>query len=532
MATTRSRSSVRWWTLALVSVSTFMLILDLSIVAVALPSIQRSLHSSFSDLQWVFDAYALTLAAFLVTSGSVADRYGRKRVFVLGLLVFTVASLACGLALNSLALNISRGVQGVGAAIMYAVGPALLGHEFHGKERAQAFSVFGAATGIAAAAGPLIGGALTAGPGWRWIFLMNVPIGLVMLPLAWTKLRESRLAKSVPPDVAGMVAFTISLSAIVLAIIRGNADGWFSVSNVVLYAVSVVFLIVFLVIARARSERAMLDLTMLRGRTFLGLCVATLIMNAGGMPFIFIATTYMQSVLHNSAWEAGLRFLPMTAAMFVAGALAGPLIQRVPFRVILSLAFVTIGAGLLLTRLSDAHGTWVQLIPALVAAGVGMGTFQPARAALSIGVFEPARAGVASGINETFQQVGIALGLAVAGSFFENRVIHSFEQTQMGAALGPQAHEAGSAISAGAIETVAGGAPVPQVADQIVADGRFAFTEGFHQTMTMCAIFGFVAAIIAVFTLTNKSLHESALSGVPPEVDENEEERPARPVSS
>jgi len=520
--------ALRWWTLAVVSVSTFMLMLDLSIVAIALPSIRADLDASFGQMQWVFDAYALTLAAFLVTAGSVADRNGRKRTFLLGLAIFTVGSLACGLAGTIDALNISRGVQGIGAAIMFAVGPALLGHEFHGKERAKAFAAFGGAIGVAVAAGPLIGGALTSGPGWRWIFFLNVPVGVLMFALALHQLRESRLARAVPPDVLGLVTFTVSLGAILLAIIRGHSDGWYSTSNVALYVVSAVFFVVFLAVARARGERAMFDPTMFRNRTFLGLCALTLIVNAGGFPSIFIETTYMQDVLNSSAWVAGLRFLPLTLAMFVFGALAGGLMGKVPFKFLMTAACALVGAGLLLTHLAGADSSWKALIPALIVTGAGFGLFNPTRAALSIGVVEPARAGVASGINETFQQLGIALGLAIAGSFFESRVISTFEHSSVADQVGSQAAALGAEVSAGNIRGSAQ-AVGPDLADQVLAQGREAFTSGFHSTMTFCSIFAFVAAAIALVSMRTKDLHESALTGIPPEVQEGDEAQPSPP---
>jgi EmrB/QacA subfamily drug resistance transporter len=496
-----------------------MLILDLSIVAVALPSIQQSLGASLSELQWVFDSYALTLAACLVTAGSIADRSGRKLVFTVGLAIFTVASLLCGVASNARMLDVSRGVQGIGAAVLYAVGPALLGHDFHGKERARAFAAFGAATGIAAATGPLIGGSLTSGPGWRWIFLINVPVGVLMIVVAVLRLRESRAVRARPADLLGMVLFTLSLSAMVLAVIRGNRDGWLSGTNVALYLGATAGLPAFFVVARRRRERAMFDLAMFRSRTFLGLCVATLLVNCCGFPFIFIATTYMQSVLGSSAWQAGVRFLPMTAAMFVIGGVAGELTKRVPFRVMIFIACMAVGFGALLTELSDAGSSWRALIPALIVTGLGIGAFMPARAALSIGVFEPVRAGVASGISETFQQVGVALGLAVAGSFFENRVIDAFEQRPSGTQLGANAADAGSAISAGGIDAVSRSVDAV-LRSQVLEDGRAAFAVGFHQTMTLCAVFAFLGALVALLLVSNKDLHESAITGVPPEVPE------------
>jgi EmrB/QacA subfamily drug resistance transporter len=505
--------ALRWWTLAVVSIGTFMLMLDLSIVSIALPDIHNALNAGFSALQWVFDAYALTLAAFLVTAGSVADRFGRKRTFVTGLVIFTAASLACGLAGNVYVLNVSRGVQGVGAAIMFAVGPALLGHEFHGKERATAFSAFGAAIGIASAAGPLIGGALTSGPGWRWIFFLNVPVGVVTFGVAVWRLRESRSEHAAAPDWTGMATFTVFLAALVLAIIEGNNNGWFSGTNVGLYVLAAVCLAAFVVTVRVRGEHAMFDASLFRNRTFIGLAVITFLLNGAGMPSIFLETTYFQRVLHGSAWQAGLWFLPLTLSLFVVGALAGGMLGKVPFRVIMSAGLLAMGAGLLLTLLAGSTSDWTALIPSLVAVGVAIGLFQPARAALAIGVVEPARAGVASGINETFQQVGIAVGIAAAGALFDNRVVHSFLGTSAAAQLGPQSHAVAASIS------TAGTAAASGLPGQVAAAVRSAFTSGFHDTMIACCVAAFAGAVIAAVSLREKDLDESALrSSIPPEV--------------
>jgi EmrB/QacA subfamily drug resistance transporter len=508
-----------------VSISTFMLMLDLSIVSIALPDIHNALNANFSGLQWVFDAYALTLAAFLVTAGSVADRIGRKWTFVTGVVIFTAASLACGLAGNILVLNVSRGVQGVGAAVMFAVGPALLGREFHGKERAAAFGAFGASMGIASAVGPLIGGAFTNGPGWRWIFFVNVPVGvLTMLAGAW-RLRESRAQHAAAPDWAGMATFTVFLGALGLAILEGNNDGWFSPSNVGLYVLSAVCLIGFILIVRVRGERAMFDASMFRNRTFVGLAVVTFLLNGAAFPSIFIETTYFQRVLHGTAWQAGLWFLPLTVTLFVIGALTGVLLGKVPFRALAAIALTALGAGLVLTRLSGVDSSWTALIPSLIAVGAAVGLFQPTRAALAIGVVEPARAGVASGINETFQQVGIAVGVAAAGAFFDNRVIASFLGSPAAARLGAQSHAVAAAISTGS--TGSG------LSSQVAEAGRAAFTSGFHDTMIACSVIAFAAAVIAAVSLREKDLHESALlTGVPPEVPAQTESAQAQtPVS-
>src|SRR2546423_1676089 len=269
-ATGGGASATRWWTLTVVTLATFMLLLDLTVVNVALPNLRKSLHADFTGLQWVLDAYALTLAVFLLTGGSLADRLGRKRVFNVGFFVFSAASLACGLAGSVVVLNVSRGVQGAGAAVLFAVGPALIGQEFHGKERGAAFGVFGAGSGLAIALGPLIGGALTDGLGWRWIFLVNVPIGVVAMAVSAFRIPESRDRTSHQVDWSGLTVFSAALSLLVFALLRGEAEGWSSGLILGAFALGGVALVSFLLIERAKGERAMLDLRLFRIPAFNG----------------------------------------------------------------------------------------------------------------------------------------------------------------------------------------------------------------------------------------------------------------------
>ncbi|CAM5651850.1 MFS transporter [Streptomyces hirsutus] len=531
MSAERAPSPARWWTLGIVALGTFMLMLDLSVVAVALPAIHESLDSSFADLQWVFDAYALTLAIFLVAAGSLADRLGRKRLFQVGFVIFTIASLACGLAGDATALSLYRAVQGVGAAVMFAVGPAMLSHEFHGKERATAFTVFGAAVGVAVAAGPLIGGSLTSSLSWRWIFYINVPVGILAVLVGALRVRESLNRRAYPTDWAGLVTFSIALGALVFATIRAPEEGWTSVNTLGLYAASAVFLLVFLFIERRLGERAMIDLAFFRNRTFVGISLVAMIGNAGALPSVFFETSYLQNMLGMDAWDAGLRFLPLTAAMFVAGAIGGGLIGKVPFRVLLGGSTLVMAIGLLFLNLAEVDSAWTVLLPALIIAGFGMGAFNPTRAALAIGVAEPAKSGVASGINETFQQVGVAVGIAGVGAFFQNRVADEFAASAVGQQMGDAAaEEAAHGISAGAFDAVAANAGALQ--EQVVAAGRDAFMTAFHGAMTLCAILGFIAALIGFLMLRTKDLHASALSTIPPDLDEDGELRPDVPVGA
>ena len=216
----------KWWTLIAVCVGTFMLLLDVTIVNVALPSIQSSLKASFSELQWVVDAYALMLAALLLTTGSLADLFGRRRVFVIGLVIFSVSSLLSGVAASPVWLNLARGAQGVGGAAMFSTSLALLGSAFQGRERGTAFGVWGAVTGLAVAVGPVVGGALTTGLSWRWIFLVNVPIGVAAVAISLLKVEESRQPGARRPDVIGVLTFSGALGALVYALIKANAKGW------------------------------------------------------------------------------------------------------------------------------------------------------------------------------------------------------------------------------------------------------------------------------------------------------------------
>ncbi|GAB4584536.1 MFS transporter [Nocardia sp. IFM 10818] len=269
------KSPGSYWTLAVVSVATFMLMLDLTVVNVALPDIRADFGSSFAALQWILDSYALGLAAVLLAAGSLADRIGRKRVFDGGLVVFVLASLACGLAPGDITLILARFVQGLGGAVLFAVGPALLGHEFRGRERGLAFGVFGGVAGLAIAFGPLIGGGLTELWSWRLIFLVNVPPTLLALLIGYLRMRESRSDTPPPVDWPDMVVFSLALFFLVLGILRGEQDGWSSARIIGCFVLAGLLLAMFTVLQVTRRDRAMFDLTLFRNRTFNGLSAVT-----------------------------------------------------------------------------------------------------------------------------------------------------------------------------------------------------------------------------------------------------------------
>jgi MFS family permease len=257
----------RWWTLAAVCGGVFMLLLDITIVNVALPDIQAAFGASLADLQWVIDAYALTLAALLLTAGSLADRFGRRRLFVIGTSLFTIGSLACGLATDSLSLSLSRAGQGVGGAIMFATALALLSDAFEGRERGVAFGVFGATTGVAVAVGPVLGGVLTSGLSWRWIFLVNIPVGIVTVIVSLLRVDESRDPDAGRPDWLGFATFSSGLGLLVLGLIRSGEDGW-TADNVVWSLGGAAVLLVAFVATQVLQASPMFDLSLFRKPTF------------------------------------------------------------------------------------------------------------------------------------------------------------------------------------------------------------------------------------------------------------------------
>ena len=321
----RGQRGNKWWTLVAVCLGTFMLLLDITIVTVALPDIQRALHSSFADLQWVVDAYALTLASFLLTAGSLADIYGRRVLYLIGLVVFTGASALCGFATSTLMLQLSRGLQGVGAAIIFAVSLALLANAFQGKDRGVAFGVWGAVTGLAVALGPLIGGALTSGLSWRWIFFVNVPIGIAAVALTTMRVAESRSPSATRPDWAGFVIFTAALASLVYGLIESNQRSFTDGLVLGCLAAAAVLLAVFLIVER-RSAHPMFDLRLLRLPTFSGGSVAAFGLSASIFSMLLYLVLYLQDILGYSPLGAGVRVMYLSGAILVSATVAGALL--------------------------------------------------------------------------------------------------------------------------------------------------------------------------------------------------------------
>jgi EmrB/QacA subfamily drug resistance transporter len=487
----------KWWTLLLVSIATFMLLLDITIVNVALPDIQRDLHASLSSLQWVVDAYSLMLAAILLTAGSLGDRLGRRRVFSLGFAVFTFASFLCGISGDPTLLNLARGLQGVGGAAMFATSLALIGQEFHGRDRAMAFGVWGAVIGGAVAIGPLVGGLVTEHLGWQWIFFINVPIGLIAIAL--TELRLENVAAQDPEriDVAGLVTFSSALFLLIFGLIRGNPEGWSSATILASLIGAAVLLVAFVVIEH-RSTHPMLDLSLFRKPAFNGVSAVAFGLSGGMFAAFLYLTIYIQGVLGYSPLQAGLRFLPLTLLSFFVAPISGALSRRVPVRVLMGVGLAGVGVGLLLMRGVTVDSDWTTLLAGFLVAGAGIGLTNPGIAQAAIAVVEPARAGMASGINTTFRQVGIATGVAGLGAVFQSRIDSKFSE------LLPKApHGLSDAVASGGSVGAARVAP-PGIHHQVVVDSKIAFVGAFNDLLLIAAVLSFVGAALGLLLVRDR----------------------------
>jgi EmrB/QacA subfamily drug resistance transporter len=482
----------KWWTLIVVCVATFMLLLDITVVNTALPDIQEDLDASFTDLQWVIDAYTLTLAAFTLSAGSLADRLGRRRVFAWGLAIFTLASLACALAPSATALNVARAVQGLGGAVMFAVSLALIAQEFRGRDLGTATGIYGATIGGAVAIGPLVGGALTEGLGWESIFYLNVPIGIAAVFLTMRQIRESRDPDARGVDWAGTFTFSTSLLLLVLALLRGNEEGWGSTSIVLLFSGAGALFALF-VFTQMRVREPMLPLGLFRIPSFTGVQLAAFAVAGSQFALFLYITLYLQNILGYSPLEAGLRYLPITLSSFFVAPLAGQLMERVGARYLIGGGLALAGLGLILMSGVEEGDEWTTLLGGFLVGGVGIGMLNPPTAAVAVQVVERAQSGMAAGINNTFRQVGIAVGIAAYGALFLNRAESEISER----APGGDAQGLAEAVSSGNL---------PRGPENVVDAAREGFFAGFNEILLIGGGLAIAGAIVAVLLVRPKDI--------------------------
>jgi len=503
-AESRRDHAPKWWTLAAVCTGVFMLLLDITIVNVALPDIQEQLHADLSGLQWVIDAYALSLAALLLTTGSLADLYGRRLLFVIGTVVFTIGSAACGAAQTITVLQLSRAFQGLGGAAMFATALALLASAFRGRDRGVAFGAFGATTGVAVAIGPVLGGLLTSGLSWRWIFFVNIPICAVALAITVLKVEESHDPRAGRPDWFGFISFSLALGALVYGLIEAGrpAVGWGAARVLACLAAAVVLLVIF-VLAELRQRHPMFDLGLLRKPTFVGGLVAAFGVSASVFSLLTYLVIYVQDVLGYSAVATGVRFLFLSGASFFAAAAAGRLTEHVPTKLLIGPGFLILSGGLFLMLGIDAHSTWKHLIPGMLVSGVGIGLINPPLASTAVGVVSPDRAGMASGVNSTFRQVGIATGIAALGSIFATRVSDGISSRLSGGPGSAYSGKVAEAVTGGHLGAVVGHVPA-RARQQVSAAAVDSFTHALDHIILIAAVVALVAGLVSLVLIRQR----------------------------
>ncbi|MDH6126180.1 MFS transporter [Kitasatospora sp. GP82] len=485
----------KWLPLIAVCLGAFMLLVDVTIVTVALPDMATSLHTGFADLQWVMDIYALALAALLLGAGSLADLVGRRAVYLGGLVLFALASLACGLSGSSGELIAFRGLQGIGGAAMFATTMALLSSTYQGRGRGIAFGVWGAVNGAAAAAGPILGGLLTEHLDWRWIFYVNLPISALAVLVTLRAVRESRNPHATGVDLPGLVTFTVAAGVLTFALIRGGDYGWTSTTTLGLLALSALSLLAFVLI-ESRSRRPMLDLGLFRNRTFLGVMTGGLLLSVAAFSYLVYASLWLQSVRGMSPVTAGLSLLPMSAVSFVTAALVGRLLHGASPRLTIGGGLLLIGAGALLQATVDADSTWTALAPGLALTGAGVGLATPTLASTAMAAVPPTRAGMAGGALNTSRQLGNALGIAVLGAVFKSGLLdslHSNPGTE-------NAHRTAEALTGGQAAALIAHTPADQ-RPAVLHLIHTAFATGLRDTFLLSAALGLAGALTTLTLL-------------------------------
>ncbi|MEU0213774.1 MFS transporter [Streptomyces sp. NPDC006265] len=416
------------WALVITSVAGFMAALDNLVVTTALPSIREDLGGGLHDLEWTVSAYTLTFAVLLMFGAALGDRFGRRRLFIAGLTVFTGASAAAAMAPGIDSLIAARAVQGVGAAVMMPLTLTLLTAAVPVAKRGMAYGIWGAVNGLAVASGPLVGGTLTEHISWQWIFWLNVPLGLALLPLARLRLAESH-GTGAPLDVPGTLLASGGLFGIVYGLVRGPADGWTgSLVLTGLFAGSA--LLAGFILYSTRAENPMLPMRLFRSRAFAGINAASLLMFLGMFGSIFLLSQYMQGVLDYSPTEAGLRMLPWTGMPMLVAPIAGILADRIGGRPVVATGLFLQALGLgYMAVVATADASYSSQLPALIVSGIGMALYFAPASHLVMSSVRPSEQGIASGANNALREVGGALGIAVMASIFAARGGYETGQT-------------------------------------------------------------------------------------------------------
>jgi EmrB/QacA subfamily drug resistance transporter len=495
----RAETNRKFLVLVVAGVTSSLIMLDSNIVAISLPSIAKSLGATFSEIEWVVSAYVLAFAALLLAAGSYADRHGRKLAMLIGLTAFTVSSTFCGLATSALLLNLARALQGVGASLLLTSSLAVLNHTFAGPERARAYAFWGACLGIAITSGPIIGGVITDFFGWRWAFLINLPICIVLLIATSIVVEESRDHEAKRLDFLGIATFSAGLFLLIWASIDGNNLGWMSSTILMRLAGAFVLLVAFYVI-EVREERPMVDFALFRQPTFLGSAFAMLGYSVGAQVLIFFLPLFLQNAFGLAPAAAGLAMLPFALPMFLTPRFGAGLSSRYSGRTLLTLGLaITAGADLLLYFFASGGMSYPIFALGMIMAGIGAGLLNSETAKVMQGAVPPQRAGMASGISATTRFVGLLLGVAGFGAVLSASVRGRFLSSDAAKGLSPDLlNQAVKRVASGDLDDVIGmlGGAARQ---SVHAAAATAFADGFGDASLLAAI---AATVFGVLTFT------------------------------
>ncbi len=499
----------RWWTLGAMCFALFMVMLDNTVVNVALPSIQRDLHASISALEWTVNAYTLSFAVLLVTGGRLGDLFGRRRVFLFGVVVFAVSSAAIGLSPNDTWLVAGRAVQGIGAAFMMPATLSIISQAFPPHERGKAIGTWAGVSALALAIGPVVGGFLVEHVSWQSIFFLNLPVAVAAVAVTLFAAHESRdetVERVV--DVKGVATLTVGLASLVLALVEGNAWGWGSSRIVGLLVLAVVGLTAFVLVER-HGRAPMVDFRFFRSRSFLGANVVAFIVSFAMLAMFFFLALYMQNVQHYSPLQAGIRFLPSTAVIIFAGPIAGRMADRFSPRPLMVFGLLAASGALFWQSFLQVDTPYGFLIGAFVLMGLGMGFVMSPMSTAAMNSVEASKAGVASGVLSMSRMVGGTFGVAVLGALVSAIGRHEIDRRLPELPSGARAH---LADSLGAVPP--SGLP-PHIADV----AREAFVTALQTGLKVGAAVAFAGAVIAAALITGRPAERPAeehLAATPP----------------
>jgi EmrB/QacA subfamily drug resistance transporter len=487
----------RWWTLAAMCFALFMIMLDNTVVNVALPSIQDDLGVSLSGLEWTVNIYTLTFAVLLVTGGRLGDILGRRRMFLFGVVVFALSSAAIGLSPGEGWLVAGRGLQGAGAAFMMPATLSIITVTFPAEERGKAIGTWAGVSALALAIGPVVGGALAEYVSWRAIFFLNLPVAVGAVAVTLFATHESRdESRDHAIDWPGIAALSVGLSALVLALVEGNAWGWGSGRIVALFAVAVAGLGTFALI-EPRVREPMVDFSLFRSRTFLGANLVAFIVSFAMFAMFFFTALYLQNILGYSAVEAGVRFLPSTLMIVLIAPLAGRLSDRVGPRPLMVSGLTLVALALFLqTRITVATGYGL-LLPAFVLMGIGMALVMSPMSTAAMNSVEPEKAGVGSGILSMSRMVGATFGVAAIGALFQHLARNELADKLAGTGVGAGEREQ-------LVHSLGAGSQGESLPPQVVTASHDAFIHAFANGMWLSAGVAALGAVLAFWLIEPK----------------------------